>query len=124
MILRYYVLNFGILQSPTAIVVLLFYCNSTTMIQGYFSKKFTQSVFEFFFQSVMCFSHVLQNQMYVHIRPLLQTQSQIVFGSPIIHYRSVDPNIGPKVPETTQRRSDTFMCAIYCMVISIHFYIL
>ena len=52
----------------TAIVVLLCYYNSATVIQGYFSKKFTQSVFESVFQSVMCFSHVLRNQMHVHIR--------------------------------------------------------
>ena len=48
----------GLQMMNTAILVLLCYYNSATGIQGCFSKKFTQSVIESVFQSVLCFSHV------------------------------------------------------------------
>ena len=51
-------LTSGLQTMNTAVSVLLCYYNSATGIQGCFSKKFTQSVVEFVFQSVPHFSHV------------------------------------------------------------------
>ena len=63
----------GLQMMNTAILVLLCYYNSATGIQGCFSKKFTQSVIESVFQSVLRFITFLHNTLLAKFPTILDS---------------------------------------------------